>query len=483
MAIYKYDENDGTPAFALTDYPVHGAGRVGNFDKAATIMNYELTDHLGNVRVSVKYAGVSGSQTVAQVQSWNDYYSFGGLMPGRRYTSTAYRFNYQGNEKDLDLNANENWVNFKLRMFNPDLGRWMSPDPYGQFHSPYVGMGNNPVSGVDPDGGFANYYTTASGGAYFGHALQKRWLDQWHWGNVNNPDNFVNDNTWLYGTSGNNQNLSLSKLSEAAFAGMSRNDLVFGASRRGGIYTSSAVYSQSAFHMARVNNGDGTYSGWSSINSDGQWFASYKLVNDQKIYSTNPDGSLHIWQEKANGDIGYSSYRDYLKRQGGKAFSSMKDAIKSFLPNKNNIGFTNTNKIGPEPLKMKGPFGDLLVFKTYSSQTIGGDKKRYNINVETHNGFYSKTELNWEMGPLVGSLDDQGGVKGGLSIFGLEVQTGFSLQDGVLMSGSYTNDLGTTSGFDLSLRPYGTIATGVAIYVSRGYILPVLRYIPYFQPW
>jgi hypothetical protein len=27
-------------------------------------------------------------------------------------------------------------------------------DPYGQFDSPFVGMGNNPVSGVDPDGGY-----------------------------------------------------------------------------------------------------------------------------------------------------------------------------------------------------------------------------------------------------------------------------------------------------------------------------------------
>jgi hypothetical protein len=29
----------------------------------------------------------------------------------------------------------------------------MSPDPYGEFHSPYLAMGNNPVSTIDPDGG------------------------------------------------------------------------------------------------------------------------------------------------------------------------------------------------------------------------------------------------------------------------------------------------------------------------------------------
>ncbi len=33
------------------------------------------------------------------------------------------------------------------------LGRFLSPDPYGQFYSAYTGMGNNPVNLVDPSGG------------------------------------------------------------------------------------------------------------------------------------------------------------------------------------------------------------------------------------------------------------------------------------------------------------------------------------------
>ena len=72
-------------------------------------------------------------------------------MPGRSYNLNNYRYNYQGQE----LADNMNWQNFELRMHNTDLGRWMSPDPYGQFFSPYVSMGNNPVSGIDPDGGQA----------------------------------------------------------------------------------------------------------------------------------------------------------------------------------------------------------------------------------------------------------------------------------------------------------------------------------------
>ena len=33
-----------------------------------------------------------------------------------------------------------------------------SPDPYGQFASPYNGMGNDPISGIDPDGGYKSRF-------------------------------------------------------------------------------------------------------------------------------------------------------------------------------------------------------------------------------------------------------------------------------------------------------------------------------------
>ncbi len=43
---------------------------------------------------------------------------------------------------------------FELRLWDGRIGRWLSTDPYGQYASPYVGMGNNPISGIDPDGGW-----------------------------------------------------------------------------------------------------------------------------------------------------------------------------------------------------------------------------------------------------------------------------------------------------------------------------------------
>ncbi|GJM63657.1 RHS repeat-associated core domain-containing protein [Persicobacter diffluens] len=41
---------------------------------------------------------------------------------------------------------------FEARLYDPVIGRWISVDPARQFASGYVGMGNNPVNGVDPDG-------------------------------------------------------------------------------------------------------------------------------------------------------------------------------------------------------------------------------------------------------------------------------------------------------------------------------------------
>lgn len=45
---------------------------------------------------------------------------------------------------------------FELRLWDGRLGRWLTVDPYHEFHSPYVGMGNNPISLVDPNGGMTD---------------------------------------------------------------------------------------------------------------------------------------------------------------------------------------------------------------------------------------------------------------------------------------------------------------------------------------
>jgi hypothetical protein len=43
---------------------------------------------------------------------------------------------------------------FELRLWDNRIGRWLTTDPYRQYHSPYLGMGNDPINSIDPDGGW-----------------------------------------------------------------------------------------------------------------------------------------------------------------------------------------------------------------------------------------------------------------------------------------------------------------------------------------
>jgi len=74
-------------------------------------------------------------------------------MPGRNMVGD-YRYGFQGqySEKDDETGLNA----FELRMYDSRIGRWLSPDPAGQYNSPYLGMGNNPISLIDPDGGMTD---------------------------------------------------------------------------------------------------------------------------------------------------------------------------------------------------------------------------------------------------------------------------------------------------------------------------------------
>jgi RHS repeat-associated protein len=89
----------------------------------------------------------------SKVVAGADYYPFGMVMDGRKIDDEEYRWGYQGQYSEK--NDSTGWNEFELRMYDARFARWLSPDPYGQFASPYVGMGNNPVSLTDLDGGCA----------------------------------------------------------------------------------------------------------------------------------------------------------------------------------------------------------------------------------------------------------------------------------------------------------------------------------------
>jgi RHS repeat-associated protein len=84
-----------------------------------------------------------------EVLTWADYYPYGLVM--REGTCDSYRYQYQGETAEKDKETG--WNHFELREYDPVIGRWLSTDPYGEFWSSYVGMGNDPVNNIDPDGG------------------------------------------------------------------------------------------------------------------------------------------------------------------------------------------------------------------------------------------------------------------------------------------------------------------------------------------
>jgi len=84
-------------------------------------------------------------------------------MPNRNIVGD-YRYSFQGQEKDSETGKEA----FQLRLWDGRIGRWLTTDPYGEFHSPYMAMGNNPISRVDPDGGEDNPVYGANGEGFLG---------------------------------------------------------------------------------------------------------------------------------------------------------------------------------------------------------------------------------------------------------------------------------------------------------------------------
>ena len=64
-------------------------------------------------------------------------------------------------------------------MYDGRVGRWMTTDPYSQYHSPYLAMGNDPINQIDPDGGWAG---TVTGLVVVG--VIAGFTDGWNWKSV-----------------------------------------------------------------------------------------------------------------------------------------------------------------------------------------------------------------------------------------------------------------------------------------------------------
>jgi len=112
---------------------------------------FELTNHLGNVlsTISDKRYGVSTDDSTVvyfnpDVVSANDYYPFGMLEPGRQYAQGAlgaYRYGFNGKEQDNEVKGAGDEIDYRMRVFGPRIGRFLSLDPLQKkfaWNSPYA---------------------------------------------------------------------------------------------------------------------------------------------------------------------------------------------------------------------------------------------------------------------------------------------------------------------------------------------------------
>ncbi|WP_316824684.1 RHS repeat-associated core domain-containing protein [Pedobacter miscanthi] len=120
---------------------------------------FELSNHLGNVMDVVSDNRLqSGSTYEPDVINANDYYAFGGQMPGRSFTlegSSAYRYGFNGKENDNEVKGQGNQQDYGMRIYDPRIAKFLSVDPISNEYpelTPYQFASNRPIDGIDQDG-------------------------------------------------------------------------------------------------------------------------------------------------------------------------------------------------------------------------------------------------------------------------------------------------------------------------------------------
>jgi RHS repeat-associated protein len=202
MSVYESSQKaSNQPLLRLKEQPLYGSDRLGQ-RKDTLLINengqpgsltasyrlvggkeYELKDHLGNVRVVVSdskqatYLSSSlGLLLKAQLRSYSDYYPFGMIEPGSSWqTGVSYRYGFNGKEKDGEFANN---YDYGFRIYNANIAKFLSVDPLTAeypFLTPYQFASNTPIWAIDQDGleAHPSQYLWQSWNETSGHPIPK----------------------------------------------------------------------------------------------------------------------------------------------------------------------------------------------------------------------------------------------------------------------------------------------------------------------
>ncbi|MEP3208646.1 MAG: DUF6443 domain-containing protein, partial [Maribacter sp.] len=115
---------------------------------------YQYKDHLGNVRLSYKDVSSNSTPTL-EIQEENNYYPFG--LKHKGYNSVVngrnHQYGYLDQEEQNELGLN--WLTFRHRNYNPEIGRFFGVDPISEDFlsiSNYQFAHNSPIWKIEIEG-------------------------------------------------------------------------------------------------------------------------------------------------------------------------------------------------------------------------------------------------------------------------------------------------------------------------------------------
>ena len=138
----------------------------GEFTFARGAKQYELSNHLGNVLVTIQdrkwgiqtTSGNNANHYIPYIVTTTDYYAFGSSMVERSQSfGEIYKFGFNNQEKEGDPGSNRegDYYSFEYRVHDARLGRFLSVDPLNNkypFYSVYSYSGNRVIDCRDLEG-------------------------------------------------------------------------------------------------------------------------------------------------------------------------------------------------------------------------------------------------------------------------------------------------------------------------------------------